>query len=156
MNGAGTGLPTRAGREDIVSFVREVLGCGCPDEVFRRLDLGRARSSVGEPDFWRLLVGERLLIYIVAIPDACDLSRKVKALVTRGLADRDHHGYHRFRLVLVSQTAPSAVTASDAFRKATVGDERAHLHCLATIDLPPSLAPPGSRDETGAGTDAPA
>lgn len=141
MNGAGTVLPTRAGREDIVSFVREVLGCGCPDEVFRRIDIGTGRCSPDGPDFARLVVGERLLIYILA-PDGRDIAGNVRSLAARGLAERDAEGYNRFRLVAVlPMRGEDAALGSGAFASVAGEDPHAHLHCLEASNIPSGLLP---------------
>ena len=51
--------------DEITRFVRGTLGCQCPDEVFQSIVIGQERTADhGEP-FTRLLVGDRLLIYIL-------------------------------------------------------------------------------------------
>ena len=132
----------QADRDVIEPFVRGTLGCGCPDEVFRHIELGPGASEPGEPRFSRLLVGGRLLSYLAADIGAGDPAAAVSKLTGRGLAERDAGGYHRFRLAArIEPGSRGAIAAATAFRAVAGDDDRAHLHCLAAC-LPPGLVPP--------------
>jgi hypothetical protein len=142
MNGPGTKPPTPADREDIESFVRGVLGCGCPDEVFDSLLLAPISPDRGAPEHLRLLVGGRLLIYLVDAPDAEGLETDIATLAARGRAERDGAGYHRFRLVALAEPGSFAATLAEAaFRETAAGDQRAHLHCIEAAAVPRALLP---------------
>lgn len=137
------GWPMQTDRDVIEPFVRGTLGCGCPDEVFRHIELASCGDVPGEPPFSRLLVGGRLLIYLVADVGAGDPTAAVARLTRRGLAERDAGGYHRFRLAAcIEPGTPEAAAAATAFRAVAGDDDRAHLHCLAAASLPPGLVPP--------------
>jgi len=132
----------RLDRKEIEPFVRDTLGCGCPDEVFRDIDLVSHDDATGGPAFSRLLVGGRLLIYVAVASSARDLAQDVRGLATRGLAERNEAGYNRFRLVVVlPQDSAGAALASDAFAAAVGHDPRAHLHCIADGSVPAALVP---------------
>lgn len=118
---------------ELERFVRDSLGCTCPDEVFQRVDdapseLSRA-SGIGQ----RIAIGGRLLIYIVS-PDSCDQAlAKLPEWIGAGLSDRDAQGMNRLRLVLVMAglTEDEARTIEAVFRRAVAdADDRVHLHHL--------------------------
>ncbi len=133
---------THAGRDSIEHFVRGTLGCGCPDEVFQDVVIDRLPAVAGRPAIVQLLVGSRLLIHIVAPPEDAAVSGWIEQLVSSGRAARDRHGYNRFRLVIASQVLPAwAGEIRDRFARATVGDEKAHLHFVGIDRLPPGLGP---------------
>lgn len=133
----------QAERDVIEPFVRGTLGCGCPDEVFRRIELDTRPACPGRPGFTRLVVGDRLLIYVADLRDGRDVARRMEALVAHGMAERDAKGYHRFRLVVVAGTGSSADDAAEALGAAVGVDDRAHLHCLQAAAVPSALMPAG-------------
>jgi malonyl-CoA O-methyltransferase len=119
-----------ANLEAVRRLVRDVLGCGCPEEVFADVAVGL--PSVFGEDADRLavelVVGRRLLIRLVATEGLVEDEPEARALLTRGRAARDAHGLHRFRLVLVGPV-PAALLArleADAARL----DDRTHVHQL--------------------------
>jgi hypothetical protein len=134
----------RVDREEIERFVRGELGCGCPEDVFQRITLGERDAGPGTPGFSRLVVGERLLIYVLGAVHQPGISAAVSALATHGMAERDGAGYNRFRLVTVVEPgSPEAAAVTAAFQKAVAGDSRTFLHCLGAASVPSSLIPPG-------------
>jgi hypothetical protein len=124
----------------IEQFVRETLGCQCPDEVFRSISLDHLRSADGVIPYTRLVVGNRLLIYILDAASSSVGDGALTDLVARGCRERIECGYNRFRLVIACDE-PDAVAARTrrAFHRATGQDERAHLHCVGPGLLPLEL-----------------
>lgn len=110
------------------AFVREQLGCTCPEDVFDTVERGGLDLD-GRPAGTRLVVGGRLLIYVATGPvDA----PSVAALAGAGRRDRDGHGLNRFRLAIAAPPdAASRGALEAAFTGAVAGDPKAHLHCLA-------------------------
>ena len=128
----------------LIRFVRDVLGCGCPDEVLQSITVGRGRWVPAiEAEITRLDVGGRLLVYVVEPAGAEPLTTVVSGAVAAGLADRERHGFNRFRLVLATGD-PAAIKAAarEAFEACNLPDERVHLHVVAVEDCPAS---PGGR-----------
>ena len=120
----------------IERFVRGTLGCQCPDEVFRRVEVG-AFDLPGGGTGQRLVIGDRLLIHLVAASGRPDLLPRIEDLATGGRDERDRRGYNRFRLVLaVPAEAGDAASLEQRFASALAGDDRAHLHVLAADLLP--------------------
>jgi hypothetical protein len=114
------GLP----RARVEAFVREGLGCACPQEVFRRIRL-EARGDLRE-----ITVGDRLLVVVWAPGDDCGPA--ALAQLAREARDaRDARGLNRLRLVVAGEGLP-ARELERAFAAACGADERAHLHLVPT------------------------
>lgn len=128
------------GNQAIERFVRGTLGCGCPDEVFDSIEIERTAGPGESAPCVRLLVGGRLLIYVLEAQDLERIADAVSELARHGIEQRDRAGLNRFRLVVAADdpTQPlKAATGSFASRAGT--DDRAHLHVIATDLLPASL-----------------
>jgi hypothetical protein len=121
----------------IERFVRITLGCRCPDEVFRHVEVGPLPLPSGAGTGRRLVVGDRLLIHLVEAPARPDEPDWLERLATAGRDERDGRGYNRFRLVVATPTAAGDPSALEGrFTRALGADERAHLHVLAADLLP--------------------
>ena len=115
-------------------FIRSTLGCKCPDEVFQSVAIDRADSHI------RLMIGNRLLIYVLEIAPGRTAAKAVSRLTEQGLADRNAEHLNRFRLVVASaQPTLILADAKASFAGAAGADDRAHLHVLATDQLPLDL-----------------
>lgn len=112
----------------IAHFVRDTLGCNCPETVFDRVVLrvggpGRMIASIE--------VGGRLLIYLVDADRGLDIAQQLGAAVQRGVVERDSRGFNRFRLVLLASAAEAWIDrAGRVFRQLPQRDARTHLHVL--------------------------
>ena len=126
----------------IEHFVRATLGCQCPDEVFRSVSIDQLRTADGAIGYTRLLVGHRLLLYVLDATARDVDDGELADLAARGCRERNEHGYNRFRLV-IAREEPASVSpaARQAFEHATGNDEQAHLHCLPRALLPHGIAP---------------
>jgi len=132
------------GAPDIERFVRGTLGCGCPDEVFQSIEVSDASTADGTVSFTRLVIGQRLLLHVWRPATAAPLPGDVQALAEEGCAERDARGYNRYRLVIAATEPEAAIDAvAAAFNDAVGGDDRAHVHVLATRELPVALSSPG-------------
>jgi hypothetical protein len=121
----------------IERFVRGTLGCKCPDEVFRQIEVSPLALPDGRGTGRRLVVGDRLLIHIVEAPERLDEPDWLERLAAAGRDERNHRGYNRVRLVVATPTAASDPSAlQERFTRALGGDDRAHLHVLAADLLP--------------------
>jgi len=128
-------LPSAA---TVATFVRETLGCGCPEALFARIAACRP-----QPGLLELRIGGRLLVHVRPASAGAELAGAVQHWTRRGLAVRDRRGYHRFRLVLTGHDpAALAQAAGPAFAAASTGDQCAHLHCLPDTALH-ALTPAG-------------
>jgi hypothetical protein len=128
----------------IEHFVRATLGCQCPDEVFRSVSIDQLRTADGAIGYTRLLVGNRLLIYVLDAAAVSVADGALADLVARGCRERNECSYNRFRLVIACGEPASENNAlKHMFDHAAGTDERAHLHCLPRALLPAEVAPVG-------------
>jgi hypothetical protein len=119
-------------REEIVRFVRQTLGCRCPDEVFNQIECQSGGQFAGKaPYSKRILVGRRLLIYIWETNDPAVFEAELPALVAAGKNERDRYGFNRFRAVIVTEdVARITPYAQRIFRDSRDRDDRVHLHIV--------------------------
>jgi len=129
-----------ADRQSTERFVRTTLGCKCPDEVFQSIAVERTPTPQATTQYIRLVIGNRLLIYIHETQSAKATTAAVSNLAKQGLSERDAKHYNRFRLVIVSAHPTQLLDdARASFASVAGDDQRAHLHVLATDQLPDAL-----------------
>jgi hypothetical protein len=127
-------------QENIKTFVRQTLGCGCPEEVFERINC-QIDVALDEKILLRtkLSVGNRLLVYIFEPGNSDSLDFVIPFLVDSGRKERDTLGFNRLRIVLTSDdTGLIKKTASEIFEK-TQKDEKIHLHIIERHAIPDFL-----------------
>jgi hypothetical protein len=122
--------------ENITTFVQRILGCGCPEEVFRCIE---CQSDIKINDIAvknRVNIGNRLLIYVVEVNKSDSVNRILPLLYDAGKKDRDSSGFNRFRLVLaadiVDDIKQSAVDTFNSINK----DDKMHLHVILKDNIP--------------------
>ena len=128
----------------IEHFVRAVLGCGCPAEVFRSVTLEDNPPAFAELAPARLLrIGGRLLVLLLEAREQDALALPLEQLFVRGRQLRDAECCNRFRLV-IAVPVPGALVQllAEQFAGLEGCDERLHLHVVACSQLPQTLAFP--------------
>ena len=123
----------------IKHFVREALGCGCPDEVFDDIRIS-VRSDLFDTDATVYEIGARLLVAVFTPVEWRNLRSKLGHILDAGKQYRDRRGYNRFRLVIVTDDEEAAGTLVPAFRSLQNIDERVHLHVIDPQALPGNVA----------------
>ena len=97
----------------IEHFVRGTLGCQCPDEVFQSISIDRSGTADDAASCTRLLVGHRLLIYVLDAASFGVAESALADLVARGRRERDERGYNRFAWSLpATSRRPQALPSS--------------------------------------------
>ena len=122
--------------KEIKVFVRETLGCGCPEEVFQYMDY---QSNIMSGDVLlraRLNVGNRLLIYVVDVEKRESIRNILSRLIDIGKKERDDLGFNRFRLVLASDNVSEIRRTSEELFRDSVKDEKVHLHIVQKAVIP--------------------
>ncbi len=124
----------------VTRFVREVIGCNCPDEVFQRIEIRRGSEAVKSCSAdWELRIGGRLLIVITSEP-AEVLSGRLPAVISEGVRSRNDGKFNRFRLVVQSRTtAQDEERLSRSFEAIPAKDEKTHLHVVGQGTAPEFL-----------------
>jgi hypothetical protein len=124
--------------ERIKHFIQNTLGCACPEEVFRSIDV---RRNVRLNSFIvldsALIIGNRLLVYLAEAGSAGCVEEHLPVLVAAGKKERDEKGLNRFRLVLVADDPEGLRKAAERqFEELRGGDEKVHLHVIRESDNP--------------------
>ena len=116
----------------IKKFVRQVLGCTCPDKVFEQIEDLRTVSSAS-PHTRSITIGDRLLIYIWEVNEIERFKKNFLAMLAAGRKERDEQGLNRFRAVLsVDEMIHGIATEADLHFSRFVGrDDRMHLHVIS-------------------------
>lgn len=116
----------------IKHFVQEVLGCGCPDEVFDDIDhIESPRNLFGIPCGHRILIGRRLLILLLETDDIESVISRLPDFVVAGLRERDQLELNRCRIVIATNRKEAAeALIKAAFDRIPERDERLHLHIV--------------------------
>lgn len=112
-------------RGAIERFVRQDLGCACPESVFDHIDVSAGPDRTGI----ELVIGDRLLVRAYEVADIREA--QLRLWTEDGVRRRDAQGLNRFRLVLAVER-PEAVGAAarTAFERLALPDDRVHLHLL--------------------------
>lgn len=119
-------------RENIKSFVRQVLGCQCPEDAFRHVE---NKCSIplhnGILLRNRINIGNRLLVYVVVTDSAAFVKDALHELLRTGKDERDRMGFNRFRLVLAADDVEGIAEVADTtFNAFPQRDEKVHLHVV--------------------------
>jgi hypothetical protein len=117
----------------IIRFVKETLGCQCPDNVFKHIEFLR------QPEARRLdakiIIGGRLLIYVVEINSDSSPDAVLEKLFHEGKKEREASGLNRFRLVIAVDDPKSIErNITSKFESLRGSDDKIHLHVIAKSD----------------------
>jgi hypothetical protein len=123
-------------KENIRYFVRDILGCGCPEEVFNIIDPVFNIKIDNVLLRGKINIGNRLLIYVIE-GNGLNLNSLIPFLIDYGKKERDSKGFNRLRIVLVFED-PEAVKeqAISVFQNYNK-DEKIHLHLIKKSTIPP-------------------
>ena len=122
----------------IKHFIRDGLGCACPDEVFETMDVQHAPSRFeGLPGDCLIVIGKRLLVLLIDAGHWQDVSRHLDGLVSRGRELRDAEGFNRIRFVVATRDNEAAEPVlMEQFGDLPSLDDRLHLHVIRPEELP--------------------
>jgi hypothetical protein len=125
--------------QSLKAFVRTVLGCGCPEEVFERMVCHREFPPGGTgPRIW-VDIGGRLLVAMAA-EDSVASEAGFTAFFEEGKARRDRQRFNRCRLVVATEQPEEFLEKRNGlFERLRNGDAKIHLHGIAPADLPDTL-----------------
>jgi hypothetical protein len=119
----------------IKHFVREHLGCICPDKVFESIkvteqsDIFPSANTVYE-------IGGRLFVAVFFPADWHDIKMQLGKLVVNGKQFRDQHGYNRFRVVIATVDDDAEKDLQRIFNDLPGIDDKTHLHVISPNILP--------------------
>ena len=117
------------------AFIRDVLGCGCPEEVFANMTCQK-ETLAGTPGTL-VDVGGRLLVFLWRMADPNEISEVLEKIFKAGKSRRDTLNYNRLRLVLLAdELAISPEDLQGRFLELIGDDEKAHLHVIHPATVP--------------------
>jgi len=124
-------------RTGVTAFVREHLGCGCPEEVFNSIVVTHfPEELLGLGVEYLCDIGRRLLVVVCILDCWPDLLPELERLVDACVAQRDRGGYNRVRLVIPASDADAAATSLEPeFTRVAAVDDRCHLHVVEPCHL---------------------
>jgi hypothetical protein len=140
-------MPKPEDMQALKSFVQEGLGCGCPEEVFSKIEIEKNPVAFqGLPIDCLVRIGDRLLVGICLLgPLNGKLGDDIVQALTVGKQLRDGIGFNRFRLVFTSEEADSiAPLFQEQFDSISGLDDRVHLHVVRPSVIPAVLGAPWS------------
>jgi hypothetical protein len=123
-------------KESIKTFVQKILGCGCPEEVFKYIN---CKSNIKLNDIVlssKINIGNRLLVYVVNVNDQNSVKNILPFLVSTGKDERDNLKFNRFRLVLVTDKLNEIKGTAETIFRTISEDEKVHLHVVDKKKVP--------------------
>lgn len=121
--------------ESIKNFVRNILGCTCPDNVFEQIDDQQVSSSIS-PHTRSITIGGKLLLYIWEVGSPNQLEEGIPAILAAGKEARNELGLNRFRAILVTGDSSTIKSRADlCFSQFSDLDEKMHLHVISRQGL---------------------
>ena len=115
-------------------FIRKVLNCACPDEVFEHIEFERKYSINQDfPSITRINIGHRLLVYIYLVENLDNLNLYIKKLINFGNEEKRKQNFNRLRIVLVSNNIRETEYSINSSNKEyinNVNTQNIHLHIL--------------------------
>jgi hypothetical protein len=121
--------------EGIRQLVTEKLGCHCPEEVFRHIDIQHGPVvAEGLKLTKRINIGSRLLIYLLEVDDTRKFKENLDKLLDTGIKDRDVNKFNRIRIVIITNRKNDYKEYANEFSKLNK-DDRAHLHILGADEI---------------------
>jgi len=121
--------------EALIFFVKETLGCMCPDEVFQDIkERGYFDNDLKLP-YLRFIFGGKLLLYIWVTEDQDSLKKNIQNVLDSGVEERNKKKLNRFRLAVLSDTAVLMKDQLMMYVENHMKDDRMHLHILPEESL---------------------
>ena len=117
----------------IKSFVRQTLGCQCPEEVFDFMDCQRDIELSNQILLTnKINIGNRLLIYIVETDDINFIKTNLPVIFQFGKKERDSKAFNRFRFVIATNKFEEIkLIAENIFKDLADKDDKIHLHLIS-------------------------
>ncbi len=113
----------------VIALIRDLLGCKCPKEVFDHYLV----SLISCPPlrFAKLVISDRLLVYLVPGEQRTLSTPQVQNLIAEGRQERDSRGLNRFRLVLIGAQVERQAELERIAE--SMDDPKVHLHLIRNI-----------------------
>lgn len=125
-------MPFPTNPNQMKRFVKDTLGCTCPDSVFEHQEFDSGITISNIENCKKLCAGKRLLIYLIDTESVSDLSSSIPSLVSEGRKERDSRHLNRFRLVLGTDNVDEiSEQAIKIFESLDDLNDKMHLHVVS-------------------------
>ena len=129
-------MPSPTNPNQMKRFVKNTLGCTCPDSVFEHQEFDSGISISNIKNCKKLCAGERLLIYLIDIESIPNLPLSITSIIAEGRKERDSRGLNRFRLVLGANDIDAVrKEANKIFQSINDLDDKVHLHVVSQQEI---------------------
>ena len=122
-------LKKLSNKVEMIRLIQDMLGCGCPLEVFEHIQMELIR--VNDICMLQLILGNKLLVWIM---DRLKMDRakdSASKILEQGRNERDSRQLNRFRLVLVGEVPEPE--ADELQKLPETKPDKVHLHILPQI-----------------------
>jgi len=132
----------------IEKFARDVLGCTCPDSVFKKIECGwRVIDSINK--VFEIQIGGRLLIFLWD-EEISNVKKTIHSVLQCGRDFRDNKSFNRFRLVITSNLNEEIRRdIEEQFQKNSQVDDKIHLHFIPRNQIPKKIYKTQTEDGEG-------
>lgn len=123
-------------KENLRYFVKDVLGCECPEDVFKIIE---SEFDVVVDNILlknRINIGNKLLIYIVD-GDRNNIDYIIPFLINYGRKERDEKKFNRLRVVLIFEKLDKTKDKLIRIFEDYNIDDKVHMHLLEKGMVPP-------------------
>jgi predicted SAM-dependent methyltransferase len=127
----------------ITRFVREVIGCDCPDGVFRHVEVRRGSTAIKRcAVHYELRIGGRLLVAVTSESFDVLSGSRLEHVISEGKRARDDGKFNRFRLVVQARNAAEdKEKLLRAFEAVSARDAKTHVHVVGQSEVPDFYSP---------------
>ena len=123
-------------KDSLITFIKNTLGCRCPEEVFENIDVKFIRPIENVGEFARVVVGNTLLVYVYCDGQLGDVISSIEQTTNKGRDDRNKNKYNRFRLVLPDSLGKNVIEEAKVnFVSEFQFDEKLNLHFVDSNQL---------------------
>ena len=114
-------------KDSLITFIKNTLGCRCPEEVFENIDVKFIRPIENVGEFARVVVGNTLLVYVYCDGQLGDVISSIEQTTNKGRDDRNKNKYNRFRLVLPDNFSFNGVDFTTSILRLFLAKRRCRL-----------------------------
>ena len=122
-------LEKLSNKGELIRLIQDMLGCGCPMEVFEHIQMELIR--INNISVLQLMLGNRLLVWIVDRLKMNSPQYSTSQLLQQGRIERDSRHLNRFRLVLVGEVPEPE--AEELKELPGTKPDKVHLHILPQL-----------------------
>jgi hydrogenase maturation factor len=112
-------------------FVKNELGCKCPDDVFKRMKVNEKIIMGNFQIDRRIIIGNKLLLYILFNDSVDVLIKNLPYIIEYGIGDREKHGFNRLRIVILKDNIEIQNSLTTLISKIERENQKAHVHVMS-------------------------